>query len=127
MKNLTLVLFLMLSMAVTSEIQAQTACTPAQIEACKKMGGDQSAACQKICDGKMASTTKTASATAVKVVNKSPEKSKTCAPACAKGKVASTSATPVKLVGLEILSTDSKSGESKKVECSKPCQKKTEE
>jgi len=133
MKNLMLVLFLMLSMGITSEIQAQ-ACTPAQKAACKKICADktactpaQAAACQKVCNGKMASNTNTTSGTAVKVVNKSPEKKANCMKSCDKGKVVSTSGTPVKLVGLELLSTNNEKEGSKKVDCSKPCQKKMEE
>lgn len=124
MKNLMLVLFVMLAMTVSSEIQAQTTCTPAQVAACKKTcTPEQLAACK----AKMASTS--TSATAVKVVNQAPEKSTSCAKTsaktCAKGKVASTTNTPVKLVGLDIIKE-----EPKKTSCMKTCQKtamKTEE
>ena len=67
------------TMAFSTNTQAQTTCTPAQKEACKKIceanqgkcTPEQIAACKKICTSKSA-------ATAVATVNQSPQKTGTC-------------------------------------------------
>ena len=112
-------LFVMTAMVFSNDIQAQAICTPAQKEACKKTCGEnptactpeQMAACKKTCAKKSDS----ASATAVKVVNKAPTKTASCQPTCSKTSTASVNANPVKLVGLELFSKE------KKMNCSKPC------
>jgi len=121
MKNLMLVLFVMLTTAITTDLQAQTkvTCTPAQKEACKKICGtsatctpEQMAACKKVCDKTAASTA------AVKVVNQAPEKAPSCKKANATASTNDAAATPVKLVGLELVK------EEKKTSCKKTCDKK---
>lgn len=122
MKNLMLGLFVMIAMVMTNGLQAQTACTPAQKAACKKICADQTkctpeqmAACKKACAGKVAS------ANAVKVVNQAPEKKATCNKPCTQkaGATAEASANtnPVKLVGLDLLALP----EVKEKKCSQPC------
>lgn len=105
-------------MAFSNDIQAQATCTPAQKEACKKICGDNTAstpakmaACKRTCSGKSGS----ASATAVKVVNKAPAKTANCQPAGSKNSAAKINASPVRLVGLDLFPQE------KKANCSKPC------
>ena len=132
MKNLLLVLFVMTAVAFSNDIHAQTACTPAQKEACKKICGDmttctpeQMAACKKICSAKSASAA--SSASAEKVVNKAPamlvsqteaKDTPTCQKKTSQSASTSENVSPVKLVGLEILPETNK-----KAACSKPCSK----
>jgi hypothetical protein len=120
MKNVLLMLFVMMGMAVGSNLQAQTACTPAQEAACKKLveagkcSPAQVAACQKVSDIRSAANETPTSG--VKVVNQSPKKV-SCNQPC-EAKTATTSPVSlIRLVGLEEI-------EQQKRSCEKPCEAK---
>lgn len=90
MRQLMIAFVLLATMTFSTNIQAQTTCTPAQKEACKKICDanqgkctpEQIAACKKVCNGK-------AAAASVPAVNQSPQKATTGSGAAGLVKLAS--------------------------------------
>ncbi len=119
MKNLMMLLLVMTVSVFATQLQAQTQCTAAQKEACKKICADktactpeQIAACKKIC------ATKKGTATAAVKVNQSPEK------ANANTTTNNGNASLAKLTGLVEIE---KKTDQKKASCNKPCTGKKKE
>ncbi len=125
MKNVFLVVFMILGLGVSTNLQAQTTADATKKTECKKMVDcnpanctpEQIAACQKICGTKTAATNKNANAVAV--VNQSPEKKATCNKPCTAKSAEQSPISPVRLVGLEEAKEAKKS-------CNQPCQKTAE-
>lgn len=123
MKNFMLVLFVMIAMVASNDLQAQAPCTAAQKAACKKICADKTkctpaemAACKLVCNKN------TASANAVKVVNQSPAKKATCNKATATASTEAAGNGNVQLVGMNITGSGAK-----KAACSKTCTGKKKE
>jgi len=114
----------MIAMVASNDLQAQTACTAAQKAACKKMSANKTKCTpEEMAACKLAGKKSTATANAVKVVNKAPDAKPTCNKAAtATASNAGQGNGTVQLVGMELTGSGTK-----KAACSKTCTGKKKE